>query len=62
MQELLSHRGLRARAQRESCRLYRRVARRELCERLDGATGSACDVTYPTHPVTTQCSVNTPPR
>jgi hypothetical protein len=30
LQELLSHRDLRARAQRESCGLYRRVARRQL--------------------------------
>jgi hypothetical protein len=60
-QELLSHRGLGARAQRESCGLYRRVARRQLCERLDCATGSASDVIYHTHPVTTQRSVNTPP-
>jgi hypothetical protein len=37
-QELLSHRGLGARAQRESCGLDQRVARRQLCERLDYAT------------------------
>jgi hypothetical protein len=61
MQELLSHRGLGA-CTRESCRLYQRVARRQLCERLDCATGSESDVTYPTYPVTTQCSVNTPLR
>jgi hypothetical protein len=47
MQELLSHRGLWARAQCESCGLYGPVARRQLCERLDGATGSASDLTYP---------------
>jgi hypothetical protein len=29
MQELLRHRGLGARAQRESCGLYRRVAKRQ---------------------------------
>jgi hypothetical protein len=60
IQELLSHRGLGARTQRESCGLYRRVARRQLCERLDCATGNASDLTYPTHPVTTQRSINTP--
>lgn len=47
MQGLLSHRGLGACAQRESCGLYQRVARQQLCERLDSATGSASDVTYP---------------
>jgi hypothetical protein len=67
MQELLSHRGLGARAQRESCGLYRRVARRQLCERLDSTTGSANDVTYPNsshhyttlgkHPSTLGCDV-----
>jgi hypothetical protein len=45
-QELLSHRGLGARGQRENCGLYRRVARRQLCERLDCATESASDITY----------------
>jgi hypothetical protein len=53
MQELLSHRGLGARAQRESCGYYRRIARRQVCERLDCATGSAGNVTHPNHPVTT---------
>jgi hypothetical protein len=38
MQELLSHRGLGACAQWESCGLDRRVARRQLCEHLDYAT------------------------
>jgi hypothetical protein len=38
MQELLSHRGLGARAQREIYGLDRRVARRQLCERLDYPT------------------------
>jgi hypothetical protein len=37
MQELLGHRGLRAREQRESCGLDQRVARRQLCEHLDYA-------------------------
>jgi hypothetical protein len=44
-QELLSHRGLGAGAQRESCGLDRRVARRQLCERLDCATVSRGHVT-----------------
>jgi hypothetical protein len=56
MQKVLSHRGLGARAQRESCGLDRRVARRQLCKRLDCATASrgshdlcvsACDVHTP---------------
>jgi hypothetical protein len=47
MYELLSHRGLGARAQCESCGLYRRIAGQQLCECLDHTTGSASDVTYP---------------
>jgi hypothetical protein len=47
MQELLSYRGLGACVQRESCEFYWCVARQQLCERLDGTTGSASDVTYP---------------
>jgi hypothetical protein len=38
--ETVSHRGLGARAQWESCGLYRHVARRQLCECLDCATVS----------------------
>lgn len=62
MQELLSHRGLGACSQHENCGLYWHVARRQLCEHLDCTTGSASDVTCPTHPVTMQRSVNNPPH
>jgi hypothetical protein len=67
----LSHRGLGACVQRESCGLYRRVARRQLCERLHCATVSRGHLTSafprvtshtPTQPVATQRSVTTPPR
>jgi hypothetical protein len=45
MQELLSHKSLGARARGESCEFDRRVARRQLCERLDCATVSRGHVT-----------------
>jgi hypothetical protein len=65
---MLSHRGLGACAQRESCRLYRRVARRHLRERLDCSTVSRGHVTsvfpqvtsHTPETVAKQWSVNTP--
>jgi hypothetical protein len=45
VQELLSHRGLGAHAQRESCGLYQRIARWQLFKHLDCATMSRGHVT-----------------